>query len=99
MICGDVNCKDVNHQRDIFSLYNDIVNVLHGCSKPFFKSKGIMNKTRLAWSKYVAKYQTEAQEAYTLWVMAGRPRQGPELEHKKSTNARYKYVIRFICKK
>ncbi len=21
MICGDVNCKDVNHQRDIFSLY------------------------------------------------------------------------------
>ncbi len=68
---SDVNCKDVNHQRDIFSMYNDIVNVLHGCSKHFFKSKGIMNKTRPGWSKYVAKYQTETQEAYKLWVMAG----------------------------
>ncbi|XP_058650707.1 uncharacterized protein LOC131551670 [Onychostoma macrolepis] len=93
MMCSDVNCKDVNHQRDICSMYNDIVNALHGCSKPFIKSKGIMNKTKPGWSKYVA----ESQEAHKLWVMAGRPRQGPELEYKKSKNLRYKYAIRFIC--
>ncbi len=46
MMCSDVNCKDVNHQKDICSMYNDIVNVLYGCSKPFYKSKGVMNKTR-----------------------------------------------------
>ncbi len=30
--------------------------------------------------------------------MAGRPRQGPELEYKMSTNARYRYAISFICR-
>lgn len=54
-------------------MYNDIVNALHGCSRPFFKSKGIMNKTRPGWSKYVAEYQAEAWKAFKLWVIAGRP--------------------------
>lgn len=30
MMCSDVNCKDVNHQKDICLMYNDIVNALHG---------------------------------------------------------------------
>ncbi len=30
MMCSDVNCKDVNHQRDLFSMYNAKVNALHG---------------------------------------------------------------------
>ncbi len=92
MMCSDVNCKDINHKRDICLMYNDIVNALHGC-----RVVGIMNKTRPGWSKHVAEYHAEAREAFKLWVMAGRPRQGPELEY-KSTNARYKYAIHFICK-
>ena len=30
--------------------------------------------------------------------MAGKPRQGPELEHKKLANAGFKYAVRFISK-
>nr|XP_055036878.1 uncharacterized protein LOC129424288 [Misgurnus anguillicaudatus] len=96
IMCSDVNCKDPSHQRDICSMYNDIVNALHGCSKPFFKLKGIPNKTRPGWSKYVSEYQDEAREAFKLWDIAGRPRQGPELEYKKSTNARYNILLFYL---
>ena len=30
--------------------------------------------------------------------MAGKPRQGPELGHKKLANVRFKYAVRFIAK-
>lgn len=46
----------------------------------------------------MAGYHTEAQEATKSWAIAGRPRQGPVFEHKKLTNAKYNYAIRFIYK-
>ena len=40
----------------------------------------------------------EAKAAHKAWVTAGRPRQGPVLEHKKVTNTLYKYAARFVGK-
>lgn len=32
------------------------------------------------------------------WVLAGWPRQGTVLDHKKLTNAKYKYAVHYLCK-
>lgn len=40
----------------------------------------------------------EANEGHKAWVIAGRPSQGLELEHKKKMNAKYKYALRYISK-
>lgn len=90
-----VNFKDVKHMRDLCSMYNDIVSSLKKGSKPCYKHK---NKTHNIRSG-ISMYHAEACETTKSWVMAGKPRQGHVLKYKKLTNARYKYAIRFICKK
>ena len=44
----------------------------------------------------MAEFYAEAHEATKSWAMAGKLRQGPIFEYKKSTNTKYKYAIRFI---
>ncbi len=40
----------------------------------------------------MAALHTEAKEAFQAWV-AAEPRQGPAVDYKKLTNARYKYAM------
>lgn len=44
----------------------------------------------------MADFYAEACEATKSWSLAGKPRQGPIFEHKKHTNAKYKYAVRYI---
>ena len=39
------------------------------------------SNSRPGWNEHVAMYHTEACEAYKLWITAGKPKQGSELEH------------------
>ena len=55
-------------------------------------------KTWPGWNAYVAEFYAEAREATRSWAMAGKPRQGPIFEYKKSTNAKCKYAIRLLVK-
>lgn len=79
-------------------MHTDIVHALYEGSKPYYRYKNKNHNNKPGWKEYVAGYHTEAREATKSWAIAGRPRQGPVFEHKKLTNARYKYAIRFICK-
>lgn len=80
-------------------MYEGIVGALREGSKPYHKHKknGVCT-IRPGWNEVVAKHHAEAREAYKSWDRAGRPRQGQELEHKKLTNAKFKYAVRFIHK-
>lgn len=44
----------------------------------------------------MSELHLEAREAFKNWVLSGKARHGPECEHKKHTNARFKYAVRFI---
>ena len=46
----------------------------------------------------MAAHHTVAKQAHKAWVMAGRPRQGPILDHKKMANKEYKSAVRYISK-
>ncbi len=44
----------------------------------------------------MSHHHAEAKSAFRAWVQAGRPREGPVLDLKKATTARYKYAARYI---
>lgn len=46
----------------------------------------------------MAAHHSVAKEAHRAWVLAGRPREGPVLDHKKVTNTRYKNAVRYVSK-
>jgi len=48
-------------------MYNNMVNVLYDCSKPYFKHKSKVNNIKPGWSEYVAEYHAETREASKLW--------------------------------
>ena len=81
-------------------MYDNVVSALYDGGKPFQKHNTQNKKSNIepGWNKLVAMYHTEACEAYKLWDVAGKSRQGPELEYKKLANARFKYAVRFISK-
>ena len=99
ILCKDVHCQNGEHKYDLCAMYDAVVAALYEAGKPLSKKKRArVNKARPGWLEHVAPYHAEARETYKLWVLAGRPRQGPELECKKLANARYKYAVRFISR-
>lgn len=98
ILCSNINCDDDTHCNDLCEMYNSIVSAIYEASRPLHTHPRKVKNTKPGWTKYVAAHQEAAKTAHRAWVIAGRPRQGPELEHKKLTNARYKYAVRFVGK-
>ena len=98
ILCSNVNCKDSSHCNDLCTMYNSIAEAVYEASRPFFTQSKKRQSIKPGWNKYVSAYHAEAKNAYKVWVLEGRPREGPVLDHKKLTNARYKYAVRYISK-
>lgn len=88
----------MDHVNAVCSMYDSIAKSSHEGSKYFCKHKQRIANMKAGWNHYVAMHHDEAREAFKTWVAAGRPRQGPVFVHKKSTTAKYKYAVCFICK-
>ncbi|XP_024116673.2 uncharacterized protein LOC112138347 [Oryzias melastigma] len=95
--CGDVNCKSSTHVLALWSMYENIIYALLNPSKSLYKPKS-RKRGSPGWNAHVKELFLEAKEATKEWIVAGKPRQGPIFEHKRATNARYKYAIRFISR-
>ena len=84
IFCSDINCDDVTHCNDLCEMYNSIVSAIHEASSRHLHTHPSKAKNiKPGWNKDVADHQGAAKEAHRTWVIAGRPRQGPDLEHKK----------------
>ena len=92
------NCNNTNHCNDLCIMYNSIISALTEASRPLLPHPRRSNNIKPGWNMYVAGHLDEAKAAHRAWAMAGRPRHGPVLEHKRATNARYKQAVRFIGK-
>lgn len=79
-------------------MYNGIVRAIDGASRLLHTHPRKVKNINPGWNKYVVDHHEATKMAHRSWVIAGKPRQGPELEHKKFTRARYKYAVRFVGK-
>ena len=91
----DANCQNPDHQNNLVNLYENIVKCLIIDGKHFIQDKK-KRKLRPGWNEYVAELHSEAKEALRNWVAAGKVKYGPEFQHKKATNARFKYAVRYV---
>lgn len=98
ILWSNINCNDATHCNDQCEMYNSIVNAIQEASRPLHTHPRKVKNIKPGWNKYVADHQEAAKMAHRAWVIAGRPRHGPDLERKKLTNARYKYAVHFIGK-
>ena len=101
ILCKEANCKSIEHKRETsVPCMTMSLRPLYDGGKPFYNlyKQNKKSNIRPAWNEHVAMHHTEAPKAYKLWVIAGKPRQGPELQHKKLSKARFKYAVRFISR-
>ena len=98
ILCSNINCNDANHCKSLCEMYNSIVCMIYKASAPLQTCSRKAKNTKPGWNKYVADYHDDAKAAHKAWVIAGRPRHGPELENKKISNSKYKYAVRFVGK-
>ena len=95
IFCRDMNCKNQEHCKALCSLYDYIVNSISASSKSLHKPKSIRG-VKPGWNHYVEGLHAEARAAFKSWAEAGKGRSGPLFEHKKHTNAQFKYALRYI---
>jgi len=95
-MCSNVNCTDTTHCEDLCAMYDCIVGALYEASRPYYTCSDKSYNIKQGWNKFVAAHMAEAKEAFKAWVLVGRPRQGPDLNLKKITNASYKYSMQYV---
>ena len=96
--CSNVNCKNTTHCKDLCDMYDSIVRALHEAGRPIQTRSRKAHTVKPGWKEFVSEHHEEAKLAHKAWIIAGRPRQGPDLEHKRRTSARYKYAVRFVSR-
>ena len=95
--CNDLNCKNKDHAKGIDDMYQSIIGVLKTAGVEVFGSKQTkryINKP--GWADYVADLYDASRQSRSVWLNAGRPRQGPLHDLHLKTKARFKYALRFI---
>ena len=96
LLCRDMNCENVQHSKELCSLYEAIVESLDISSRPLYKHRTKKCNAKPGWKDHVEELHAEARNAFKVWAASGKSRQGPLFEHKKCTNARFKYALRYI---
>ena len=81
--CTNVNCDDSSHGASLCDMYNNIVRALLEASRCLFTHSRKAKNIKPGWNKFVASHHAECNAAHRAWVIAGRPRQGPDLDYKR----------------
>jgi len=98
MSCRDINCKNLQHGKDLCGLYDSIVETLNIASRHFYKPQRKAYTIKPGWNEHVSELHAIARSAFKDWIESGRNRQGPLFEAKKRANANFKYALRYIKK-
>ena len=94
--CRDMNCVNVQHRKELCSMYDTIVEALCSSSRSLYKQKNKVLNVKPGWNEHVEELHAEARTTFKKWVEAGKPRQGPVFESKKCTNSNFKCALRYI---
>ena len=97
--CNDINCIDVKHRQDIAQFYDDICNCLKCASDQAIPGKARSNFTPMpGWNEHLRGIYKESQDAFHMWRINGKPRQGQIFESMKVARSRFKYARRAVAR-
>ena len=100
--CSLASCDDVSHIHNIANLYSDIVNCLHCAASgviPITRCNCVCDEHNTpGWNEYVKDAHSEARDAFKLWILSSKPRQGDVFQSMKQSRARFTFKLR-QCKR
>ena len=101
LCCTDTRCKSQSHLNALDKLYNQIVSTLYTSSSHLLpegeSGPNSKYKTIPGWNDYVKEAHEQAREAFILWQINNKPRNGPICDLMKTTRAQFKRSLRY-CK-
>ncbi len=99
-ICGQRDCRSIEHQEDIDRYLNQIYNCVREATDCCIPSK--INKPSefciAGWNDLVAEKHVIARTSFLEWMALGKPREGFEYNMMRRTRAQLKLAVRF-CKR
>ncbi|ELT97678.1 hypothetical protein CAPTEDRAFT_206711 [Capitella teleta] len=99
LLCSDAQCDNISHREAISKLYRDITNAMLTSSAASIPTKRQQkHKPVPGWNEFVKEHHAAARLSFTLWVSAGKPRQGSLHEQMSRDRARFKFALR-RCKR
>lgn len=95
--CRDVNCTNKNHIEAGERMYSKIADCLKKSSEMVFPEVSHSSRyNKPGWSDYVKDTYQFSRDIFQQWSAAGKPRQGPLFELRKTSRAQCKYACRHI---
>ena len=95
--CQNMQCDD--HESDIDTFYNDIINACLVAERDCIPQTGHTSVKRIpGWNEYVISKRKVALYFHDLWKKAGRPSHGDIATNMRQSRKDYHYAIRF-CKR
>ncbi|ELT97153.1 hypothetical protein CAPTEDRAFT_193490, partial [Capitella teleta] len=99
LLCSDAQCDNISHREAISKLYREITDAMLTSSAASILSKRQQrHKPVPGWNEFVKEHHAAARLSFTLWVSAGKPRQGSLYVQMSRNRARFKYALR-RCKR
>ncbi|ELU09064.1 hypothetical protein CAPTEDRAFT_218181 [Capitella teleta] len=99
LLCSDAQCDNISHREALSKLYRDITNAMLTSSAASIPTKRQQrHKPVPGWNEFVKEHHAAARLSFTLWVSAGKPRQGSLHEQMSRDRARFKFALR-RCKR
>ncbi len=97
--CRNAKCKSEQHVKELLLLYSEIIDVLADSGTDNIPSgKNRDYKHIPGWNDVIKDVHNQARDAFKLWCVNNKPRQGPIYELMRKTRAHFKYTLR-QCKK
>ena len=98
VLLGNRVADNLGHSL-IESYYNDVLSCVTKCCAdtiPQRKCRTFREEHVVpGWNEYVDEKHKLAREAFSNWVLAGKPRQEPEHLWMQQTRSRFKYALRY----
>jgi hypothetical protein len=98
--CNDVNCDDSSHKLAIDAFYDEIITVMNQSSASLytFNNKNKYKYQVKGWNDDCRESHKQARDAFKLWSINGKPKNGPVYDIMRRARALFKYSIR-ACRK
>ena len=96
--CSDVQCTNSDHVEDIFSYCDSIVKACVETGDSVFVQKSMHTDNKFkplpGWRDNVEPFKQKALLWHSIWINAGKPKNGHLADIMRQTRARYHYAVR-----
>jgi hypothetical protein len=94
MSCDNSNCTLADHTEAINTMYTSLIDMFN-CASAGIRVKRKTYKQVPGWNEYCQEAHTAAREAFIMWQVNGKQKQGTIFHTMQQTRAQFKAALRY----